>query len=128
LGRTSPAWHLLVGDDSALPAIARRLEELPAGTPVTAIVQAPDPAERRHLHTAAALQLHWVDDAAGCLAKLRALRLPAGEGYAWCAGEAAAMAAVRKVLVDELGVGRHAMRAAAYWKRGAAAHHENLEG
>lgn len=121
-------WHLLVGDESALPAIARRLEELPAGAPVTAIVQVADVADRRALTTAAQLHLHWVASAAEGLAVLRALQLPAGEGYAWCAGEAAAMAAARQVLVDELGVARHAVRAAAYWKRGAVAHHENLEG
>lgn len=121
-------WHLLVGDESALPAIARRLEELPAGAPVTAIVQVADLADRRALTTVAQLQLHWVASAAEGLTTLRALHLPAGEGYAWCAGEAAAMAAVRQVLVNELGVARHAVRAAAYWKRGAVAHHENLEG
>jgi NADPH-dependent ferric siderophore reductase len=49
-------------------------------------------------------------------------------GYAWCAGEAGAMATVRRVLVDEKGHDRHAIRAAAYRKQGAAAHHENLEG
>lgn len=121
-------WHLLVGDESALPAIARRLEELPAGAPVLAIVQAADAADRRPLPTTAKLQLQWVADATECLAAVRALRLPAGEGYAWCAGEAATMAAVRQVLVGELGVDRHAVRAAAYWKRGATAHHEHLEG
>src|SRR5260221_376715 len=56
-----------------------------------------------------------------------ALALPAGEGYAWCAGEAGVMAALRRVLVDEKGHDRNAIRAAAYWKRGAVAHHENLE-
>jgi len=119
-------WHLLVGDDSALPAIARRLAELPAAATVFAIVQMPDPADRRALPSAAAVQLQWVVDAAQCLAAVRGLQLPAGEGFAWCAGEAVGMAALRRVLVEELGVDRHAVRAAAYWKRGAAAHHENL--
>lgn len=121
-------WHLLVGDASALPAIARRLEELPAGARAIAIV-AVAPADRRELPTAAELDLRWVDaDDAGAalLAAVRALELPAGEGYAWCAGEAAAMAALRRILVDEKGHDRHAIRAAAYWKRGAANHHETL--
>ena len=52
----------------------------------------------------------------------------AGDGYAWCAGEAACMAALRRELVDVKGHPRESIRAAAYWKRGATGHHENLEG
>ena len=47
-------WHLLVGDPTALPAIRRRLEELPAGTRVTVIAQA-DPADRLPFVTQAQL-------------------------------------------------------------------------
>lgn len=119
-------WHLLVGDASALPAIARRLEELPAGTRAIAIVQA-DAADRRALATSAQLDLRWVESEAECLSAARALELPAGEGYAWCAAEASQAAALRRALVEEKGHDRHAIRAAAYWKRGASAHHENLE-
>ena len=120
-------WHLLIGDESALPAIARRLEELPAGARVTAIVQAADPADRRPLRCAATLTLQWVADGAELLAAVRSLPLPAGEGYVWCAGEARITAELRRMLVQDKGHDRHAIRAAAYWKHGAAAHHENLE-
>jgi NADPH-dependent ferric siderophore reductase len=72
------------------------------------------------------VQLQWVSNEAQCLAAVRAWQRPAGEGFAWCAGEAASMAALRRVLVEEQGVERHAVRAAAYWKRNAVAHHENL--
>jgi NADPH-dependent ferric siderophore reductase len=120
-------WHLFAGDETALPAIARRLEELPAGAQAIVIALAPDAADWRALPTAAALHLQWVADDAALLAAVRALALPPGEGYAWCAGEARAMAALRKVLVEEKGHSRHAIRAAAYWKQGASAHHENLE-
>lgn len=120
-------WHLLVGDETALPAIARRLEELPADTRAIVVLQVADPADRRVLPSAAEVDLHWVADAEALIAAVRALPLPAGEGYVWCAGEAAAMAALRRVLVDEKGHPRDAVRAAAYWKRGASAHHENLE-
>jgi NADPH-dependent ferric siderophore reductase len=91
------------------------------------VLQVADPADRRVLPSAADVELHWVADAGALIAAVRALPLPAGEGYAWCAGEAAAMAALRRVLVDEKGHPRDAIRAAAYWKRGATAHHENLE-
>jgi NADPH-dependent ferric siderophore reductase len=119
-------WHLLVGDASALPAIARRLEELPAGARAIAIVQVA-PCDRRELPTRADLDLQWVDSPQACLDAVRALQLPSGDGYAWCAAEASEVAALRKAIVDEKGHSRHAIRAASYWKRGASAHHENLE-
>jgi NADPH-dependent ferric siderophore reductase len=119
-------WHLLAGDETALPAIARRLEELPASARAIVILQV-DAADRRPLASAAKLDLQWVDDDQGLVQAVRELQLPAGDGYAWCAGEASTMATLRRILVDEKGHDRHAIRAAAYWKRGAAAHHENLE-
>lgn len=142
-------WHLFVGDETALPAISRRLEELPAGVQALVLVQLDDAADRRQFTSAARLSVQWIDGTAGpggeggaggaggagasggpgaLAAAVRALALPAGEGYAWCAGEAAQMAAVRRILVEEKGHDRQAIRAAAYWKQGAAAHHENLEG
>ena len=121
-------WHLLVGDETAFPAVARRLEELPAGAHAIVILQAADAAERREFETAARLDLRWVATDAELLAAVRALALPAGDGYAWCAGEATCMAALRRELVDVKGHPREAIRAAAYWKRGATGHHENLEG
>lgn len=120
-------WHLLVGDESALPAIARRLEELPPGSRAIVRVQLRDSADQRPLPTQAALDLQWLPDTPALLAAVRALVLPPGEGYAWVAGEAQAVARLRSVLVDEKGHGRHAIRAAAYWKHGSAAHHENLD-
>jgi len=123
---TDYAWHLLVGDETALPAITRRLEELPAGTRAIVIAQVGDARDRRALHSAAALEVQWVSDADALLAAVQALALPAGEGYAWCAGEARAMTTLRKLLVNDKGHSRHAIRAAAYWKLGAAGHHENI--
>ncbi|MET0209323.1 MAG: siderophore-interacting protein, partial [Burkholderiaceae bacterium] len=54
-------WHLLVGDETALPAIARRLEELPADATVIARVQTRERADRRGLRSAADVRLHWLD-------------------------------------------------------------------
>lgn len=119
---TDFAWHLLVGDATALPAIARRLEELPAGARAIAIVAVPLAADRRTLDTRAELDLTWVDDNDGLVAAVRALALPAGEGYAWCAGEGRTSALLRSVLVEEKGHDRYAISAAAYWKDGEAGH------
>jgi NADPH-dependent ferric siderophore reductase len=119
-------WHLLVGDETALPAIARRLEELPAGARVTVLAHVADEADRRSFASAADVTLQWSSTPAGLIDSVRQLALPPGEGYAWCAAEAGVAAAVRRELVEEKGHDRHAIRAAAYWKQGAAAHHENL--
>ena len=120
-------WHLLVGDETAFPAVARRLGQLPAGVRAIAVLQAADAADRRDFESAANVDLTWVTTDAELLSAVRALALPAGDGYAWCAGEAACMAALRRELVDVKGHPREAIRAAAYWKRGATGHHENLE-
>jgi NADPH-dependent ferric siderophore reductase len=120
-------WHVLAGDASAMPAVVRRLEQLPADARAIVILDVPDPRDRRELHSAASLSLQWVAGSAELIAAVRALALPPGEGFAWCAGEAVASAALRQILVSEKGLPGHAVRASAYWKQGAIAHHENFE-
>ena len=119
-------WHLLAGDATALPAIRRRVEELPAGARVFVIAKA-EPGERLPFTGLARPVVQWVASDEELVSALRSLALPAGAGFSWAAGEAASMARVRRVLVEEKQQPREAMRVAAYWKRGASAHHEDLE-
>lgn len=118
-------WHLLIGDDSALPAVTRRLEELPAGARVVAVLLV-NAANRRTLVTRADARVHWVDSDDALLQVLKELPLQPGAGLAWGGGEAALMARVRQVLVDT-GMPRQAAKVSAYWKRGVADHHERLD-
>ena len=127
-------WHLLVGDDTALPAIARRLEELPAGARVAAVIEVADASAQIEFSTQAELHLIWChrgaaeQRGAALLQAVRETYLPEhGEGYVWAAGEAATMRAVRLHLVSERGVDKSRIRAASYWKQGAAAVHETLD-
>jgi NADPH-dependent ferric siderophore reductase len=122
-------WHLLIGDDTALPAIARRLEELPRGAAAMAILEAPDPSGRIELATSADLRVVWrYRDAGGALVDAaREFVLPPGEGFIWAAGEAASIRAVRDHLRLERGWDKARLRAAAYWKRGQDAVHENFD-
>ena len=119
-------WHLLVADATGLPAIRRRLEELPAGTRAIVVVLA-GPSDRILPATQAQLETYWADDADAMVAAVRALAIPAGEGYAWGGGEAGMIKRVRDVLVDEKAVPKDAMRMSAYWKQGAAEFHEDIE-
>jgi NADPH-dependent ferric siderophore reductase len=118
-------WHVLTGDATALPAIARRLEELPRGSRAIVFVHA-EPADRRMFAGAADVDLRWFDTPEALVAELEALALPPGRGFAWGGGEASMMARVRQVLNGK-GVPREATRVSAYWKQGVAEHHENLE-
>lgn len=118
-------WHLLIGDDSALPAVTRRLEELPAGARVVAVLLV-DAADRRTFATRADARIHWVDSDDALLQVLKDLPLQPGAGLAWGGGEAALMARVRQTLV-ETGMPRQAAKVSAYWKRGVADHHERLD-
>lgn len=119
------AWHLLAGDATALPAMHRRLEEVPREAHVI-VVGLVDAADRRTFASDAQVELQWVSTPDELVAAVGDLRLPPGEGYAWCAGEASAMARLREILVVEKLHPREAMRVAAYWKRGASEYHEEL--
>ncbi len=121
-------WQLLAGDDTALPAIHRRLEELPAGVQTRVLLMAPNLDVRRPLTSAAHLQTTWVSSPAQLLAGARALDLHGDDEFVWAAGESSLMASLRKVFLDEKQHPRTAMRVAAYWKQGAMEYHENLEG
>jgi NADPH-dependent ferric siderophore reductase len=126
-------WHLLIGDETALPAIARRLTELPAGTRVAAVLEVADPSARMNFDTEAELHAVWRYRSespyrgAALLQAVRETYLPEGEGYVWAAGESATMRAVRYHLCTERGVDKSRIRAASYWKQGAEAVHENLD-
>ncbi|MFI8743804.1 SIP domain-containing protein [Pseudomonas sp. NPDC077186] len=70
--------------------------------------------------------MHWFEDGEALLAAVAALQLPAGEGFAWAAGEAALMKDIRRILVDAKGHPKQAMRVAAYRRQGAEGFHEEL--
>ena len=129
-------WHLLIGDETALPAISRRLKELPAGTRVAAVVEVRDPSARIEFDTQADLYAVWCYQNEGhgtanagdeLLQAVRETFLPEGEGYVWAAGESATIRAVRQHLTTERGIDKSRIRAASYWKRGAAAVHESID-
>lgn len=119
------AWHWLLGDESALPAIERRLAELPSTAKATLRICVADSRDQRPLASAAQLDLQWV---ASLTTAAEQLALPAGDGFIWAAGEHSEMAALRRVVLAKLGVDPKRMRIAAYWKRGEVAHHAELDG
>ena len=114
-------WYYLFADASGLPAVERALAQLPATAKVTVRLAVPA-ADRRTLASQAQLDLQWVESLVDAA---HALELPASEGFIWAAGEHSNMADLRKVVVAK-GATPKRMRISAYWKRGAADHHEEL--
>jgi len=124
-------WHLLVGDDTALPAIARRLEDLPSTARALVLVEVADASAHVDFESRATVQTTWVHRTGADESLLSALRklpaFPAGEGYAWAAAEAGSVRELRAHLVGERGMPKSRIRAAAYWKRGVQAVHEVID-
>lgn len=114
-------WHLLVGDESALPAIALSLEALPAGAPAHVFVEVEDAAEEQPLATKGDAQVRWIHRGAGqdLVAAVRELDLPAGTGQAFVHGEAGFVRQLRRHLLDERGVPKDRLSISGYWRRGA---------
>ncbi len=123
---TDYAWHWLVGDDTAWPAIARRLEELPADARVSLWLLMDD-APTLPVRRPAALDLRVLATPQALLQALRSAALPAGEGYVWCAGEAQSMAQLRELMLRDKGHPKEGLKVAAYWKQGAEGFHERLD-
>lgn len=129
--RPPPAtdWVLLSGDETALPAVAGILEWLPAGMPARVWLEVPHAADVQALPTAADADITWLvrDDAPHgssrtdvAVEALRTASLPPGTPYAWIAGEAGTVKALRRHLVGERGFDRKAVKFTGYWRRGAS--------
>jgi NADPH-dependent ferric siderophore reductase len=124
-------WYLLVGDETALPAMGRRLEELREHTRVQVIAEVADAAEQQTLRSRATLEVSWLHRAGAApggieplLGAVRALSLPPGEGYVWIAGESHMARALREHLIADRGLPKAWIKAAGYWKHDAVATHE----
>ena len=116
-------WHLMVGDESALPAIAASLEAVPAGRPVIVRLLCDGPDHQLPLASPGVLDLVWLHrtGAAGderLLADaVAALDVPAGRVHAFVHGEAEEVRAVRRHLLGQRGWARSDMSCSPYWRR-----------
>jgi len=109
-------YHLVIGDESALPAIATVLEALP-GARVLALVEVADAAEEQDLPG----EITWVHRGTApagepLVAAVEAAVLPEGTGRAWLAGESAAVKDIRAHLLGPRGFDRRAVYATGYWR------------
>ena len=122
--------YVLIGDDTALPAIARRLEELPAGTKVCVVAEVDGMEDRQNFATKADASVRWVYRQAGhanCLNDaLKAMHMPQGIVHAWVACESDQAKLIRQQLIEDHGVNPKWIKASGYWRKGAAGTHDAI--
>lgn len=118
-------WHLMVGDESALPAIGAALEVLPVGAPAYAFVEVADASEEQPLETPGKLEISWIHRSSSTLppgdelvAAVRAFEFPAGDCHAFVHGEASFVKPLRRQLFDERAIERDRVSISGYWRRG----------
>jgi len=125
-------WHLLTGDETALPAIAAMIEALPAGAQAFAFIEVAGPEEEIAIPTAARLELTWlyrngppVAGSVGLIAALSAFAPPPGDGQAYVIGETATVRSQRQGLIAR-GFPKHWITAEGYWRPGRVGGHDHI--
>lgn len=124
----SPAadWHLFVGDESAIPAIAGALERVPFGAPVKVVIEVEGPADEQKLSTPGEAEFTWLHRGAAApgttdllIEHVRAMEFPAGKVHAFVHGEGhAVMKQLRPHLFNERGIPRDQVSISGYWRQG----------
>jgi NADPH-dependent ferric siderophore reductase len=123
--RPDPAadWHLMVGDESAVPAIAASLAALPAGARAVVRLVCDGPQHELDLPGAADVDLLWLhrrgdeEDASLLLAGVEALDFPGGTPFGFVHGEADEIRGVRRHLLRDRGLTRRDLSCSPYWRR-----------
>jgi NADPH-dependent ferric siderophore reductase len=115
--------YVVLGDETAIPAIGQVLDALPAAASVDVHGEVAQPEARMVLGGHASTVVTWHQlpsgEAPGATlsAAIRAAELRP-ETKVWAAGEAAAMQRIRRHLFDERGMGRVGTWIRGYWKHG----------
>ncbi|MFF3276160.1 siderophore-interacting protein [Streptomyces chrestomyceticus] len=117
-------WMLLAGDETALPAIGTLAEWLPEDARAVAYIEVADAADEQTFDTRGDLTVHWLHRGTGPAAPgetlveaVRGARFPAGSVFAWLAGEAGAVRALRRHLVEDRGLDKRDIDFTGYWRR-----------
>ncbi|GAB3274939.1 siderophore-interacting protein [Kineosporia babensis] len=120
------AWLLVAGDDTALPAISRLLEELPDDARAQVFIEVSDDVHRQDLRKRPGVDVTWLvrnGAPAGTVALLteavRSAQWWPGQVFAWLAGEHNAVRDIRRHLVEERDVPKADIDFAGYWRHSA---------
>jgi len=115
-------WHLLVGDESALPAIAASLERIPQDVPTRVFVEVADKEEELPLDTPGDARIVWLHRGDGqigdaLVSAVQDLEFPPGKVHAFVHGEANFVKRLRRHLRVERGLPLEQLSISGYWRR-----------
>lgn len=115
--------YVLVGDETALPAIGRWLEAWQHEAPISALIEVPTDADRQPLALAANMHVTWLPRNGARAATsnrlegaLQSLRAPAGDTFYWIAAESRRARTMHRLLLEERSVSKEWIRATGYWQ------------
>jgi NADPH-dependent ferric siderophore reductase len=116
-------WHLLAGDESALPAIAASLERLPSTARAHAFIEVSGPEEEQKLQTPGDVAITWLHRGSAPVGEalvraVSALDFPPGAVLAFVHGEAGFVKELRRLLFVERGIARQGQSLSGYWRTG----------
>jgi NADPH-dependent ferric siderophore reductase len=116
------ANYLLMGDLTAVPAIARWLSVLPHGAMAQVLIAARSEDDVIELRCAEPIWVLWLTELSTPEADhlplaLEQLRLYSTDTFAWAAGEAEAMKAIRRLLLGHHGLPQEQVKVTGYWRR-----------
>ena len=117
-------WVLLVGDETALPAIARCLDEAGTGERIRVFVEVADAERELPLPTAADAEITWIHRngvvaGTGNLLETAVRAAPWWEGavFAWVAGESTTLKGIRRYLREDRALPPEMVEVTGYWRR-----------
>ncbi len=121
----SAGWHLLVGDESALPAIGAAIEALPPGAHAKVFLEVEDETEEQKFSGSGDVELTWLhrtvrggERGDGLVEAVEALEFPPGEVQAFVHGEAGFVLRLRRHLFADRGLAREQVSLSGYWRLG----------
>ncbi|WP_067703080.1 siderophore-interacting protein [Nocardia jejuensis] len=122
------AFSLLVGDESALPAIAGSLRSAPRELKGAAFIEIPHADDAQELNEPEGVQVNWVvrEDAhaetgTAVANAVRTADIPSAGVYAFIAGEQKLASGVRRHLAQEREIPKADITFTGYWRVGKAA-------
>lgn len=132
-------WYLLIGDETVIPSITRRLAEASPEKTYVVFIEINGPDEEQQFDSPADVEVTWVHREGAQPGTTTALEeavrafvtggVPEGESFVFAAGEANGLKGIRRFLLNEAGFDREWTSFSGHWKYGISDfdHHEPIE-